>query len=57
MITCKVEFYSMEKRGFVKTEHIQDRLLSWKMVKTVSTQFFIFRASVPFIFWINFNVY
>jgi hypothetical protein len=57
IITCKLEFYAMESRGFAKTENIKIKLLSRKITKTVSTQFFIFPDSVPHVLWVNFKIY
>lgn len=55
--TDELEFSAMEKVGVRKTEHIQISLLSRKVTKTLSTQFFIFPDSVPFILLINFKIY
>lgn len=56
-IICKLEFYAMERRGFGKIEHVQMKLLSRKITKTLPTQFFIFLDSEPCIFWVNLKIY
>ena len=55
--TDELEFSAMEKVGVRKTEHIQISLLSRKVTKTLSTQFFIFPYSVPCILLVNFKIY